>query len=80
MSGKLFSVQNNRWILIKRKIAEKVKDSDFTEIDLIVPPWTNVFVQTGGHYRYTVGHIENNDRITKTKSSYWFYRYEEYFV
>ena len=51
LSGTLFSVQNNRWILIKRKIAEKVNDSDFTEIDLIVPPWANVFVQTGRHYR-----------------------------
>ena len=39
LSGTLFSVQNNRWILIKRKIAEKVNDSDFTEIDLIVPPF-----------------------------------------
>ena len=51
LSGTLFSVQNNRWILIKQKIAEKVNNSDFTEIDLIVPPWANVFVQTGRHYR-----------------------------
>ena len=51
LSGTLFSVQNNRWILIKQKIAEKVNDSDFTEIDLIVPPWPNVFAQTGRHYR-----------------------------
>ena len=27
-----------------KKIAEKVNDSDFTEIDLIVPPWANMFV------------------------------------
>ena len=51
LSGTLFSVQNNGWILIKQKIAEKVDDSDFTEIDLIVPPGGNVFVQTDGHYR-----------------------------
>ena len=44
LSGTLFSVQNYRWILIKQKIAEKVNDSDFTEIDLIDPPWINVFV------------------------------------
>ena len=49
--GTLFSVQNDRWILTKQKIAEKVNDSDFTEIDLIVPPWANMFVQTGRHYR-----------------------------
>ena len=47
----IFSVQNDRWILVKRKIAEKVNDSDFTEIDLIVPPWANMFEQTGRHYR-----------------------------
>ena len=41
LSGSLFSVQNNRWILIKQKIAEKGNDSDFTEIDLMVPPWAN---------------------------------------
>ena len=51
LSGTLFSIQNDRWILIKRKIAEQVNDSDFTEIDLIVLPWANVFVQTGRHYR-----------------------------
>ena len=51
LSGTLFSVQNNRWILIQPKITEKVKDSDFAEIDLIFPTWANVFVQTGRHYR-----------------------------
>ena len=51
LSGTLFSVQNNRWILIKRKIAEKIYPSDFTEIDLIVPPWASMFVQTGRYYR-----------------------------
>ena len=51
LSGTLFSVQNERWILIKQKFAEKVNDSDFTEIDLIVPPWANVFVHPSRHYR-----------------------------
>ena len=54
LSGTLFSVQNNRWILMKGKIAEKVNDSDFTDIDLIVPPWANVFVQTDRLYRHTL--------------------------
>ena len=51
LSGTLVSVQNNRGVLLKQKIAEKVNDSDFTEIDLIVQLWPNVFVQTGRHYR-----------------------------
>ena len=46
-----FSGKNNRWILFKRKITEKVDDSDFTEIYLILPTWANVFVQADGHYR-----------------------------
>ena len=62
----IFEVKNN----------VKANHSDFTEIDLIVPPWANVFVQTGRHYRQTVRHIDNNDRISKTKGSHWFYRYD----
>ena len=48
-----FSIKNDRRILFKQKIAKKVDDSDFTESDLIDPPWGNVFVQTDRHYRTT---------------------------
>ena len=44
-----FLGKNNRWI--KQNITEKVDDCDFTEIDLILSPWANVFVQADGHYR-----------------------------
>ena len=33
-----FSIKNNRWILFTQKNAEKIDDSHFTEIDVIVPP------------------------------------------
>ena len=45
-----YNFQETPLKLLKQKIAEKV-DSDLTEIDLIVPPWANMFVQTGRHYR-----------------------------
>ena len=35
LAGTLFSVKNNRWILFKRKIAEKVDDSDFWQVQQI---------------------------------------------
>ena len=42
LSGTLISVKNNRWILLKRKISDKVDNTDFTEIGLIVPPGKRV--------------------------------------
>ena len=45
LAGILLLGKNDRWILFKWKIAEKVDDSDFTEIYLILPTWANMFVQ-----------------------------------
>ena len=46
-----FSVQNNRWILFKQKLVEKVGDSDFIEIDLAVSTRPNMFVHIYRDYK-----------------------------